>query len=65
MHSIKRNIREINWSDKLQFNVLESACDTYNKFNAIIENSIDTVGPENTVHNSAKIGMLNHGSFKD
>ena len=43
-----------NWPDRLQFNVPESASDKYNKFNAIIENSIDTVAPEHTVCISAK-----------
>ena len=33
-------LEKINWSDRLQFNVLESASDKYNKFNIIIENSI-------------------------
>ena len=47
-------LEKINWSDRLQFNVPESASDKYNKFNAIIENSIDTVAPEHTVHISAK-----------
>ena len=56
---------KINWSDRLQLNVPESASDKYNKFNAIIENSINTVAPEHTVCNSVKIGMLNHGSLKD
>ena len=38
----------------MQFNVPESANDKYNKFNAVIENSIDTVAPEHTVCISAK-----------
>ena len=46
-------LEEINWSDRLQFNVPESTSDKH-KFNAIIENSIDTVAPEHTVHISAK-----------
>ena len=47
-------VEKINWSDRLQFNVPESASDKYNKLNAIIENSIDTVAPEHTVCISAK-----------
>ena len=47
-------LEKINWSDRLQFNVPDSASDKYNKFNAIIENSIDTVAPEHTVCISAK-----------
>ena len=46
-------LEKINWSDRLQFNVPESANDKYKKFIAIIENSIDTVAPEHTVHISA------------
>ena len=46
-------LEKINWSDRLQFNVLESASDKYKKFNAI-ENSIGTVAPENIVCISAK-----------
>ena len=41
-------LEKIKWSDRLQFNVPESASENYNKFNAIIENSIDTVAPEHT-----------------
>ena len=58
-------LEKLNWSDRLQFNVPESASDKDNKFNSIIENSIDTVAPEHTVCISTKIGMLNHGSLKD
>ena len=58
-------LEKINWSDRLQFNVPESVSDSYNKFNAIKANSIDTVAPEHTVCISAKIGILNHGSLKD
>ena len=47
-------LEKIDWSDRLQFNVPESASDKYNKFNAIIENSIDTVATECTVDISAK-----------
>ena len=42
-------LEKINPSDRFQFNVPEAASDTYKKFNAIIENSIDTVAPEHTV----------------
>ena len=47
-------LEKINWSDRLQFNVPESASVEYNEFNAIIENSIDTVAPQHTVCISAK-----------
>ena len=47
-------LKKINWSDRLWLNVPESASDKYNKFNAIIENSIDTVAPEHTVCISSK-----------
>ena len=47
-------LEKINWSDRLQFNMLESASDKYIKFHAITENSIETVVPEHTVHISAK-----------
>ena len=47
-------LEKINWSERLQFNVPESASDKYRKFNAIIENNIDTVAPEHTVCISAE-----------
>ena len=47
-------LEKINWSDRLQLNVPESASNKYNKFNAIIENSTDTVAPDHTVCISAK-----------
>ena len=42
-------LEKINCSGRLQFNVPESASEKC-KFNPIIENCIDTVVPEHTVH---------------
>ena len=41
-------LEKTNWSDRLQFTVPALASDKHKKFNAIIENSIDTVTPDHT-----------------